>query len=383
MIHSPFMRATLRVLVVATVAAAAGSPRPGWSQMAAASVPPPAPSTVAIYWQPPSAPELAAAARESFAAAVRPLAGKLVDATTTPRTAPPLAPALDLAKEAYARFAFPETIAALDELQRLADARGGGELESRQLSEIFLYRGLARLETAGAEAAWDDLVRAARLDPGRLVDPAQFPPRAVAAFKRAVAEAATVPRVQLTIEAPAGARVRVDGQDTAGQESLAVTLGPHFAAVATDGYEPWAGVVAVAGAREHFTPPLRAHQPPDGDKLLAVAGSPPPTRLLVGALVASVSTAGGWRFVVSDMNLAEGKIVTDSVALRDVPSRYAIAALVRKVSPPPTTTPPPGRRWTYWVVAGGTAVLLAAATAFLVTRDTSSPNVSGSLGSWR
>jgi hypothetical protein len=103
----------------------------------------------------------------------------------------------------------------------------------------------------------------------------------------------------------------------------------------------------------------------------------------VGALVASVSTAGGWRFVVSDMNLAEGKIVTDSVALRDVPSRYAIAALVRKVSPPPTTTPPPGRRWTYWVVAGGTAVLLAAATAFLVTRDTSSPNVSGSLGSWR
>ena len=114
-------------------------------------------------------------------AAARRGASGVVDAVEPAPRDPPLGPALQAALADYAAFHFTEALAKLDELARLADARGGGDLDARQLSEIYLYRALARLEVGPADAAWDDLVRAARLDPARVIDPARFTPRAVAA----------------------------------------------------------------------------------------------------------------------------------------------------------------------------------------------------------
>ena len=371
MIQSGKMRITVGVLALSSVLVGAVAP----ADAASAT---PAPSTVAVYWQPPGTPEPGAVARATFVEAMTRQGARVVDAPSRVSPAPSLRPRLEAAQAAYERFAFTQAIAELDELQGLCDARGGGDLSGRQLSELFLYRGLARLETAGADAAWDDLVRAARLDPARVLDPVRFPPRAVTAFAGAVAQSGAGPRARLIVEAPAGAAIRVDGESAA-SGGAAVALGPHFLAVDVEGYEPWAGIVSVAGVREVFAPTLRPYQPPDGDRLLALAGEPPPRRLILGALEASPT---GWRFVVSALALPEGKLVSRSASLHDVPTRFAVASLVAGVT---SDDGRPASRWGWptWVVAGGALVLTSVVTTWLATRDTSSPNVVGHLDSLR
>src|SRR5438552_511450 len=92
---------------------------------------------VAIYWEPPGRPALGGSVRAAFVESVRPIRARVVDATAPAPPAPSLVPLLDAARSDYERFGFMDAIARLDELQRLADARGGGDLDARQLSEVF------------------------------------------------------------------------------------------------------------------------------------------------------------------------------------------------------------------------------------------------------
>lgn len=363
MIQSTSVRASTCALVFWTVASAL-------EPVARAAEPQP----VAIYWQPPGHPAIGDAVRSAFDDVARTMGASVVDATPTPVETASLAPALTAAKTAYARFAFAETITALNELQRLADASGGADLDGRQLSEMFLYRGLAKLETGAGDAAWEDLVRAARLDPTRVIDPTQFRPRALAAYKRAVAEVVDLPRAELILEVPPGASVRVDGSPAG--TTAAVTLGAHFLSVAADGYEPWTAVVSVSSTRTRMTPPLHLYHPPPTDRLLAMLGTGEHRRVLFGALE---RTGAGWRFTARDVVLPDGRFVSDSVALGDVPTRAAVQSLVRRLVPAPTTS----RRWVPWAIAGGAALLLGATLIVTTARDGSSPNVSGNLGVWR
>jgi hypothetical protein len=331
-------------------------------------------ATVAVYWQPPEVAAVGGAARGAFSDAARSIGARFVDAAAVEPPAPSLVSALEAAKGAYAVFAFRDAIASLEVLQRTADAAGGGDLDNRQLSEIFLYRGLAKLEVISAEAAWDDLVNAARLEPTRVLDPARFPPRAVAAYKRAATEAAQLPSAELILDVPADAVVRIDGVRSA--PTAAVTLGQHFVSVTADGYERWAAVVPVTGAQTRYKPPIHLHRPPPIDRLVAIAGRPEPQRMLVGALERSPT---GWTFSVRDVNLSDGRSVSDVVALGDVPTRAAVAALVSRVHP---ATAPPRTRWAPWVIGACAAVLATTAIAIAATRDPS-PNVVGELGPWR
>lgn len=333
----------------------------------------PAETTVAVYWQPPEVAAIAGAVRVAFSDAAKAIGARVVDAGPTEPGTGSLVPALEAGKSAYARFAFRDALAALDALQRAADAAGGADLDGRQLSEIFLYRGLAKLETMSAEAAWDDLVNAARLEPTRVLDPARFPPRAVTAYKRAATEAALLPRAELILDVPPDAVVRLDGVRS--PPAAALTLGQHFVSIAADGYERWAAVIPVAGATR-FKPPIHLHRPPPVDKLVALAGRPEPHHLLVGALE---KVPAGWSFTVRDITLSDGRSVSDSVTLGDVPTRAAVAGLVHRVRPPPAE---PRRRWTPWIIGACAAVLTASAIAIAATRETP-PNVSGDLGSWR
>ena len=168
--------------------------------------------------------------------------------------------------------------------------------------------------------------------------------------------------------------MRVDGVRS--PPAAALTLGQHFVSVAADGYERWAAVIPVSGAPTRFKPPIHLHRPPPVDKLVALAGRPEPHRLLVGALE-KVPT--GWSFTVRDITLSDGRSVSDSVTLGDVPTRAAVAGLVHRVRPPAAE---PRRRWTPWIIGACAAVLTASAIAIAATRDTP-PNVSGELGSWR
>jgi hypothetical protein len=342
------------------------------------------PGIVAVYWEPPGQPAAGTAARAAFAEAVRPLGARFVDATAPAPAPSKLAARLEAAQAAYAQFAFADAVAQLDELAHAAEASGGGELGSRQLSEIFLYRGLARMEAGAAEAAWDDLVRAARLDPARIVDPARFPPRAVTAYKRAAAEAAALPRAELELAVPAGAQVRVDGAPASGR--VALPLGAHFVSAMADGCEPWAGMVAVASVKQTFAPPLPARKAPDGDTLLAQLNGErgqrfEVRRLIVGALERAPV---GWRFVVRDTALPDGKLVSESVALGEAPVTMAVQGVVRRLAPLPPPEPAGRPRWQFWAVAGAAVVLAGLSLTLLVaSRGSSSPSVEGDLGRWR
>jgi hypothetical protein len=319
---------------------------------------------VAVYWQPPGE---VPSVKEAFTLAVSPM--PIVDASEKAQESLSLVPQLDAAKLSYTKFAFADAITKLDELQRLADAGGGGDLDARQLSEIFFYRGLSRLETGANEAAWEDLVHAARLDPSRIVDPARYPPRAVAAYKRAVAEVAQLHRGALALDVPENSLVRIDGAPSAG----AVTLGAHFVSVKADGYEPWAGVVTVSG-HDRFTPPLHAYRPPDPDRVTALAGSV--RRVWLGALERNGSS---WRFVVRAF--VDGKTLSDSVSLGEAPTARAVADVVKRLQnavdrlqnevsrlqtevnrlpAAANPSPAPRKRWWAWAVAGGISLAVVA-----------------------
>jgi hypothetical protein len=299
-------------------------------------------------------------------------------------TAPTLVAPLEKAKADYAAFHFREALTQLDELARAAEAAGGGDLDARGLAEIFLYRALCRLETGAEADAWDDLIRAARLDPARVIDPAHVPPRAAATFKRAAQEVAQLPHVELQLALPADARIRVDGAEVDGTRSL--LIGRHFVSVDADGFAPWTGMVAATAQQDRFAPSLRAYAPPSADALFAFAGSA--SRLLLGA---SVRNGSGWHLVVELVDI-EGRAQTDSIALGDTPQRVPTEALVRRLLALPATrldnavtaTPParPSRRWWPWAVgAGAAAAVIAAGVTLGVVLGR--PNPSGTVsGSW-
>jgi hypothetical protein len=92
-------------------------------------------------------------------------------------------------------------------------------------------------------------------------------------------------------------------------------------------------------------------------------------------------TPGGWTFTVRDIPLPEGRIVSDSVALGDVPTRAAVAGLVRRMRPPPAAAEA-RRRWVPWVLGACAVVLVGAGVAFAISGE-ASPNVVGDLGPWR
>jgi hypothetical protein len=312
---------------------------------------------VAVYWEPPGHPPAGERTRGAFAETMKQLGAPLVDATEQPAAPQSLQPMLDAAIADYAGFRFTDAIAKLDTLARMADARGGGDLDARRLAEVYLYRALSRLELGPAEAAWDDLVRAARLDPTRAIDPARFPPRVVSAYKRAVAEVSTLPRAELEVAAPAEAQVRVDGRSLEG--TATVTVGQHLIAVEAPGYERWTSVIAISGAHERIQPPLRPVAPPDGDRLMALVRERAPRRVALGALV---RRSDGWAFLVRE--LSDGKTVSDSAALGDAPARAVIEPLVHRTVGVPDVAAaqkktPLYRRWWLWTAVGGVAAALA------------------------
>ena len=149
-------------------------------------------ATVAVYWAAAGRPRGRPGSSRGLRRAAKSLGARFVDATPVralrggPVAGPRARSRQGRLREASSsgRHRAPRCAASA-----AVERSGGGDLDSRQLSEIFFYRGLAKLEaTSEAEEAWDDLVNAARLDPTRVLDPARFPPRAVSTFNRAVTE---------------------------------------------------------------------------------------------------------------------------------------------------------------------------------------------------
>jgi hypothetical protein len=348
-----------------------------------------APPAFALFWQPPGTPAEVARAREAFARAISARKGPPPVERTAPASQPTqLRGRLSAAVQEYRSFKFAETAAACSELVRAVESAGGGDLDARALADVYLYRGLARLELGQQPEAWDDVVRAVRIDGTRLVDPAEMPPRAAAMFRRALGEVANAPHAQLEVHAPADAQVLVDGHAAAGP--AAVALGPHLVRVETPGFEPWSSVVPVTAAQQKLEPPMRALQPPDPDALAdaARAAGIQRGRVVMGSVR---RTPAGWKFLARVVDLPGGQAISEDALLGEAAIDHTVGTVLshlldpsvappRRDPPPVVTEPSPWyKRWWIWALAGGVATGVAIGVTAASTSG-SSAHTLGSVG---
>ncbi len=329
-----------------------------------------------VYWQPYSAGSAAAPGRVR-GALLRNVAARgavFVDGTDAAPVVASLQPALAAALDDYRAFRFADAVARLETLAEAARAAGGGDLDARSLSDVYLYRGLARSELGSADAAWDDFVRAARLEPARVLDPARFAPRAVAAYHRAAAEALAVAPVNVAL-APAVAHVRVDGRDVDGP--LALTPGTHFVRAVDEGLAPWSGTIDVTTAQQRVALSLTPLRPAD-ERLTALAGGG-------RALTVAVTREGaGWRLRVHD--LAPGGGTVDTAVDADSAERAVDAALHQLLDPVPVARAAPRRKhvpWWVWTIAAGAATAAIVVPIAVVYGQPNGASVGGTIGALR
>jgi hypothetical protein len=180
-----------------------------------------------------------ALARRRGAAAIRETPGRPTD---EPMTAA-LAHALSLQQSLDLKGA----IAAFDAIEREVVARGGGTLSEGELTELYAHRAGAHAALGNDADAWNDLLEAAALAPGRSLDPARFPPRLIEAWRRA--REALPPGGALVVTArPSDAVIIVDGQLYGrGRVEVPRHAGRHFVRVERAGFVA-AGRVVENGA---------------------------------------------------------------------------------------------------------------------------------------
>ena len=164
--------------------------------------------------------------------------------TRTSREQPPdpsLAGEIDRAAVAYANLAPREAAERIDAVLERARASGAAGLSREELVDALLLRALAALALGDADATGSALERALAIDPGLLLDEAQYPPT----LRAAVDARRSVSPERHTLElrgVPDDARVFVDG---APARSARHTLpaGLHLVRIETPVHETWAAEI--------------------------------------------------------------------------------------------------------------------------------------------
>ncbi len=307
---------------------------------------------VILYWAPPDAP---AVLRTRSRAAAEAAGAAFVD-----RSPPPPRPAdaarIAAALVAYDQLRFDEAVALLDQAAAELDRTGAAGLDVARLAELFLYRGLARIQLGQPMQAWDDLLIAARIDPTRRLDPARFPPRAIEQLERARAEVAAAPRGALRVTAAAGCVITIDGA-IAGDGRAELPHGAHWIDAACPEHQPWGRRVVVDRTAVEVVVAATPIRPPGEDDALIQA------RALGAKSVLEVVVLGG----AARLRHRRGDGRELARALVTVDSEAVAAAIERLLAP----APPTRERWyrSRWVWAAGGAVAAAALIVPLAVRD--------------
>ena len=307
-----------------------------------------------LYWAPPETP---AALRVRVKSAAEAHGAAFVDRSSpAPKPADPTR--IAAAVTAYDELRFDEALALLDQAAGELDRTGAAGLDVARLAELFLYRGLARIQLGQPARAWDDLLIAARIDPSRVLDPARFPPRAIEQLERARAEVAAAPRGALRVTAPAGCVISIDGA-ISGDGRAELPHGAHWVDAACPEHLPWGRRIVVDRTAVEVAVAATMIAPPGDDDALIQA------RTLGAASVIEVTVLGGAarvRHSRSDgRELARALVTIDGDAVT--------ATIDRMLSPPP----PPREKWyrSRWVWATGGALAAAAILVPVAVRETS------------
>jgi hypothetical protein len=338
-------------------------------------------SPIVFFWSAPSPTDasLRAALLPAIDRAARAAGGTSVD-LSRPLPAPPaLAEKVAAAIASYEAMRYPEAISALDQAAAAAAERGAVDLTRDQLVDLFLYRALGETEMNNTSAAWSDFVRAATIDPTRVLNPARFRPSALKAFERAVQAVTARPSVDLTVTAPAGSRIRIDarqiGRDQA-RESL--RPGEHYLWVERPTAAPYARLVTLSAALALAVPDEAAAPPDDVDlrRRAARLGSGPPLLCALrrdgGVALVELRSIGPRRSAVAGMVRLGPSPAADARDVEAAVTRALARIRARLDDGGPIGPRKPERarwyqsRW-FWLAVGAVGAMTAA-TPFLLDR---------------
>jgi hypothetical protein len=370
--------------------------RPSASEAApAAAAAEAVPAPIVFFWSSPGRTEpekrpLLAAVRAAANAA----GARVLDLSPPVPSPPDSATRVTRAVAAYDSMRFADAITELDGAAAQAAEHGAWGLSREALVDLYLYRALAKTESGDEAGAWSDFVRAATIDPARVLDPARFRPSAVKSFGRAVHEVAARAPVALSISAPAASRVYIDGRASGGERvNEALLPGEHYVWVERPEAAPFGRAITLAAPFTLVVPEDAARLPGDGD-LRRRAG-----RLASGtALVVAISRQGGidaaeLRSLDPGATRGRGAVrlgVSPEANARDLGQvvRRAlgeVAAADRSRPDLVSAGPLPRageRRWyqSRWLwVAVGAAGALIAVTPFLLDSSDGAPGIKGSV----
>lgn len=207
---------------------------------------------------------------------------------------------LSRAIDAYHDLKYDTALSQIDAALAEVGTTGAAGLTTSELSDLFVYRAMVVTEQGDSTRAWDDLVRAAALDPTRKLDPVRFPPRSAEAFQRAVDAVSAGERARLSVEAPDGCKVTLDGRDIAPPEAQ-VAMGEHYVRVICEGLLPYGARVVVSEKTQVVKPKLAAPKPVD-----------------LADVAKLVARRGGTAFILVVVDRSPGAAATMSLRLYDV-----------------------------------------------------------------
>jgi hypothetical protein len=313
------------------VALTAALPAAGWAAPAADLV---------VVWAP-------GARRAPIEDVARRAGAAVIDRSPAASAVPATASILKRGIDAYDALRFDEAWGTLDEARALADRTGAAGLSQAQLADLFLYRGLVRIQQGELSAYWDELVTAVTIDPVRVLDPARFPPRVASELARVHEALRDRKRATLAVDAPAGCSVLIDGAAASAVGTAQPLVGSHWVHVACADHAPW-------GTRVELT----------GDQLV-VARNPalaPPTD---DEVLIQARTVGARAFVAVEIRSGVGTARLVGIDGRERDRRSVavagdLTALAAAVSD--LLAPAPTAHWyeSRWAWAAGAAALAAA-----------------------
>jgi hypothetical protein len=254
----------------------------------------------------------------------------------------------------------------LDGVRAEIDANGAAGLSPALLSDVFVYRGLARGKLGDDSGGFDDLVIAATLDPTRELDTLTFEPSAKKAFDRAKELVLQRKTARATLDVPAGCPATLDGAPYTGP--VTKILGHHWARVTCPDREPQ-GVhfELISDTSYSMQPP--PYLPPSDSEILIQARTASARSVVVVEVHGNVGTA---RLVGLDGRERDRRTVT-------LPPGGDLGSLADAVGD--LLAPPPVHHWyqSKWTwLAGGAAaaaIILVPVTAAIAGSTVSSGSV--------
>jgi hypothetical protein len=279
--------------------------------------------------------------------AARKAGAAVIDRSPAANAVPATASILKRGIEAYDALRFADAWSTLDEARAVADRTGAAGLSQAQLADLFLYRGLVKIQQGELSAYWDELVTSVTIDPVRVLDPARFPPRVASELARVHDALTDRKRATLAVDAPAGCTVLVDGAPASVVGSAQPLVGSHWVYVTCADRAPW-------GTRVELT----------GDQLVVARNTPvaPPTD---DEVLIQARTMGARAFVAVEIRSGVGtaRLVSADGRERDrrsVAITGDLAPLAGAVHS--LLAPVPATHWyeSRWAWAAGAAVVAAA-----------------------